>query len=111
MLTLLRVAAGAAPFASWVPAGEAIGRSKNEKLELYLKALYDLLRDLLLLTAGGGPVRNRDVQDELERLARKVTFPWLQRAAQRTGELAGLLRRNIQKAIALDALIVELRSL
>ena len=36
MLVLLKAAAGAAPFASWVPVGEAIGRSKSEKLELYL---------------------------------------------------------------------------
>src|SRR5579872_6723856 len=33
MLTLLKVAAGAAPFAAWVPVSEAIGRSKSEKLE------------------------------------------------------------------------------
>jgi MoxR-like ATPase len=49
MLALLKVAAGVAPFATWVPVGEAIGRSKSEKLELYLKVLYGLLRDILLL--------------------------------------------------------------
>ena len=54
MLALLKVAAGAAPFATWVPIGEAIGRSKSEKLELYLKVLYELLRDILLLHEGSG---------------------------------------------------------
>ena len=39
---------------AWVPVAEAIGRSKSEKLELYLKVLYELLRDLLLLHAGHG---------------------------------------------------------
>ena len=52
MLTLLKVAAGAAPFGAWVPVSETIGRSKSEKLDLYLKVLYDLLRDLLLLARG-----------------------------------------------------------
>ena len=33
MLALLKVAAGVAPFAAWVPVGEAIGRSKSEKLD------------------------------------------------------------------------------
>src|SRR5262249_23919756 len=49
MLALLKVAAGAAPFSSWAPVSEAIGRTKSEKLELHLKALYELLRDLMVL--------------------------------------------------------------
>src|SRR5438094_6961645 len=42
MLVLLEAAAGAAPLGAWIPYSETIGRSKNEKLELYLKVLYDL---------------------------------------------------------------------
>jgi DNA polymerase-3 subunit delta' len=49
MLALVEVAAGQAPFGAWIPYSEIIGRSKNEKLELYLKVLYELLRDLLIL--------------------------------------------------------------
>src|SRR5437773_7195184 len=49
MLTLIKVAAGAAPFGSWVPVGAVIGRTKSEKLELHLKGLYELPRDLLLM--------------------------------------------------------------
>src|SRR5204863_2455912 len=109
MLTLLKVAAGAAPFAVWIPIGEAIGRSKSEKLELYLKVLYMLLRDLLLLREGGADIRNRDLQSQLEPLARKVSFVWIRTAVRKVDELAELLRRNIQKTIALDALILDLR--
>ena len=69
MLALVKVAAGAAPFASWIPVSEAIGRSKSEKLDFYLKVLYDLLRDLLLLHEGGGEIRNQDIRRELEALA------------------------------------------
>jgi DNA polymerase-3 subunit delta' len=109
MLTLLKVAAGAAPFASWTPVAEAIGRGRSEKLDLYLKALYELLRDMLVLQQGGVEIRNRDIRSELETLARKVDFRWIRKAVAKTDEMVELVRRNIQKGIALDALIAELR--
>lgn len=109
MLTLLKVAAGAAPFSAWLPVSEAIGRSKSEKLELYLKVLYELLRDLLLLVEGTGEPRNVDIRRELEAVAGKVEFAWIRRAVKKVDEIAELVRRNIQKQIALDAVIVELR--
>jgi DNA polymerase-3 subunit delta' len=111
MLALLKTASGAAPFAQWIPVSEAFGRSRSEKLDLYLKLLYDLLRDLLLLHEGAAGIRNQDIRGELEALARKVRFNWLRKAAEKVDEIAQLLRRNIQKTIALDALIVELRGI
>ncbi|HWB83346.1 MAG TPA: DNA polymerase III subunit [Bryobacteraceae bacterium] len=110
MLTLLKVSAGLAPFALWVPAGEAIGRSKSEKLESYLKVLYGLLRDLLLLHEGGGVIRNTDIRRDLEALAGSIEFAWLRKAVMQVDEIAQLIRRSIQKTIALDALIAGLRS-
>ncbi|HYW48682.1 MAG TPA: DNA polymerase III subunit delta', partial [Bryobacteraceae bacterium] len=110
MLALLKVAAGLAPFGAWVPVSEAIGRSKSEKLGLYLKVLYELLRDLLLLHEGTGEIRNRDIRPELEALAGKLRFAWIRRAVAKVDEIAQLVRRNIQKTIALDSLIVELRA-
>jgi len=110
MLVLLEVAAGASPFGAWIPYSETIARSKNEKLELYLKVLYDLLRDLLILQQGAGAVRNEDVRQELDTLARKLSFHWIRAAARKVDDLADLLRRNIQKTIALDDLILELRA-
>ncbi len=108
MLVLLKTAAGAAPFASWVPVSEAIGRSRSEKLDDYLKVLYELLRDLLVLREGSGEIRNEDIRRELEALAGKVEFVWIRRAVGRVDEIARLIRRNIQKTIALDALIMDL---
>jgi DNA polymerase III subunit delta' len=110
MLVLLEAAAGAAPFGAWIPYAETIGRSKNEKLELYLKVLYDLLRDLLILREGGGAIRNDDARPKLEALAKQVSFPWIRTAVKKVDDLADLLRRNIQKTIALDDLILELRA-
>jgi DNA polymerase-3 subunit delta' len=110
MLTLLKVAAGAAPFGAWVPVGEVIGRTKSERLERHLKVLYDLLRDLLLLREGGSEIRNEDIRGELETLAVKVEFSWIRKAVAQADELVEMMRRNIQKTIALDALILALRS-
>lgn len=110
MLTLLRTGAGASPWATWLPVSEALSRSKSEKLELYLKLLYDLLRDLMVLREGGGAIRNFDLRNDLAALAQKVSRPWIIHAVKSVDEIAALLRRNIQKTIALDGLLMELRA-
>ncbi|MCU1258614.1 MAG: polymerase delta prime subunit, partial [Bryobacterales bacterium] len=80
MHVLLKVAANASPFAAWLPHSEAISRSKNEKLELYLRLLYDLLRDVMILREGAGEIRNADLRSDLQSLAVRVTRPWIVRA-------------------------------
>jgi DNA polymerase-3 subunit delta' len=110
MLTLLKVAAGLAPFGTWMPVSETIARSRSEKLEVYLKVLYELLRDLLLLHQGAGAIRNQDLRRELEAIAGRVPFDWLRKAVARVDEIAEFMRRNIQKTIALDSLIADLRA-
>jgi DNA polymerase-3 subunit delta' len=72
--------------------------------------LYELLRDLLILREGAGEIRNQDIRRELEALAAKIEFAWIRKAVVQVDEIAGLVRRNIQKTIALDALIMELRT-
>jgi DNA polymerase-3 subunit delta' len=111
MLALLEAGARRTPFSAWLKSGESIAASKTEKLDFYLKVLYGLLEDLLALAAGGpdARIRNADVAARLADLAAAVSFDWIRRAAQRVDELAELVRRNIQKNIALDALVLELR--
>ena len=109
MLSLLKTGAGAAPYAAWLPISETLGRSKSEKLELYLKLLYDLLRDLTLLRESGAGIRNVDLRAELTELAARVSRKWLIDAVKGVDEIAGLLRRNIQKQIALDGLLMQMR--
>jgi DNA polymerase III subunit delta' len=111
MLTLLQVAAGQAPFASWVKHAEAMAPRKQEKLELLLGVLYLLLEDLLELSLGVAEIRNADLRSELEPLSRAIGFHWIRVAVKKADELSELVRRNIQKSIALDALVVELRQL
>ena len=109
MLTLLQVAANRAPFAQWVKHAEALAPRKTEKLDLLLSVLYVLLEDVLLLAQQTGEIRNIDIRKDLQALASHVSFDWIRAAVKKVDELGELVRRNIQKSIALDALVVELR--
>ncbi len=111
MLALLGAACGLLPWADWAKTSEALNASRSEKLENHLKVLYLLLDDLLLLRceARNATLRNFDIQRELDGLVRVITFEWIQKAVKKTDELVDLLRRNIQKGIALDAMVLELR--
>ncbi|MGH7247576.1 MAG: ATP-binding protein [Pseudomonadota bacterium] len=111
MLTLLEVASGQAPFAAWASLSESIGARKTEKLDSYLDVLHLLLEDLLLVEQRPRELRNLDLAERLRDLARRVSFDWIRIAVRKTDELVDLLRRNIQKGIALDALVLELRAL
>ena len=110
MLALLGAAAGA-PFGELIRHTEAIARSKQEKLELQLDTLYDLLRDLLHLIQGAPstPLANEDIRGELAALASQVDFRWLEDALAQADELDHLARRNIQKQIALEAFAIASR--
>lgn len=111
MLALLAASCGEAEFGVWVKHAESIAARKTEKLELYLRVLYLLLGDILALQHGRGDLRNPDIRPALEALAARVEFDWIRKAVAKVDELMDLLRRNIQKSIALDAMVVELRSI
>lgn len=111
MLKLLEVGAGQSPFAEWTKHSEYISLRKTEKLDYYLEVLYLLLEDVLMIQHRGDRLSNPDVQRQLEALAARVPFRWIQAAVKRVDEMAELLRRNIQKSIALDAFALELRSI
>lgn len=110
MLALLQVAAKAAPFSRWVKYSESLGASKSEKLEFYLQVLFILLEDLLILHLDAGAIRNEDIRKDLNSIAHNISFEWIRTAVSKLDELVQLLRRNIQKSIALDALIVQLQN-
>ena len=110
MIALLKTGAGVSSYGAWLPVSEALGRSRSEKLELYLKLLYELLRDLTVLEEGGSAIRNADIRNDLNALAQRVSRKWLIHAVKSVDAIAELLRRNIQKTIALDGLLMELRA-
>ena len=109
MLALLKVASGLEPFGTWLKHSDSIAARRTEKLDSYLDVLYVLLEDVLRLANGVPHIRNQDLRTPLEALAGRVSFDWLRAAVARVDELVRLLRRNIQKSLALDALAVELR--
>lgn len=108
MLALLAAASGISPFGSWVRYSEALSASKSERLEDYLHVLYQLLQDLVRVANDVPPERNADVKKELTEIAGAVHFEWIEKAMRQTDELVELVRRNIQKGLALDAMVVSL---
>lgn len=108
MIALLQAASGVQPFGVWAKVSESL--SRTDKLENHLNVLYTLLEDILYLHNGSAEIRNADVRNELDAIAQKVGFDWLRTAVKKVDELVELLRRNIQKSIALDALVAELRT-
>lgn len=112
MLALLKVSAGVAPFGHWLQYSDSLGGGRQDKrLDDFLLVLYSLLADILAAHQHRDEIRNVDIRDELEQLARQVSFDWIRKAVAITDELFGLLRRNIQKSIALDAFAIELRGM
>jgi DNA polymerase III subunit delta' len=110
MLSLFECASGTIPFSGWVEASESFSNRKTEKLDLYLGPAYSVLEDLLAVSQGSQNVRNADVAERLARISARVNFRWIEAAGKAVDEIAMLLRRNIQKIIALDAVIIDLRN-
>jgi DNA polymerase-3 subunit delta' len=108
MLALLKAASGADTFGAWMKHSESIAARRTEKLDSYLEVLYLLLSDVLRLWHGAPAGGNADIGAELQAVAKRVSFEWLRHAVERVDELVELVRRNIQKSIALDAWAVEL---
>ncbi|MBI4893214.1 MAG: AAA family ATPase [Acidobacteria bacterium] len=109
MLAMLEASSAQGGFAAWVKASESLLASKSEKLDFYLRPLYAVLEDLVVLHSGGGRVRNEDVRPALEKIAGRVGFEWLMEAVQKADEMVALQRRNVQKGPTLDSYVVGLR--
>jgi hypothetical protein len=110
MLAAFECGAGVAPFADWVQKSESFGSRKTEKLDLYLKPAYGLLEEILWVTQGQGASRHIDIAQRVTAIAQRVNFEWIEQAAKALDELVMMVRRNIQKVGALDAMIIKLRN-
>jgi DNA polymerase III subunit delta' len=110
VLSLFETASGAAPFSNWIQNSESFGNRKTEKLDFYLKPAYDLLQDILAASQGASRIRNSDVRTRIAAIASRVNFRWIESAVKAIDELVFMSRRNIQKIIALDAVIMDLRN-
>lgn len=110
MLAAFECAAGVKRFESWLQESEWFANRKAEKLESYLKLAYGLLEDVLIVWQGRPAAKHRDIQPRLAEIADRVSFRWIEKAAGSLDELAVMVRRNIQKLGALDAMIIVLRN-
>jgi hypothetical protein len=91
-----------------VKASQALVSGKTEKLSSYARVMYGLLEDVLALHCGAEQIRNEDLRERLERLARRVDFEWVRQAAGLVDEWDGLEKRNVQKAAAADYFVTRL---
>ena len=110
MMAALECGAGLLPFSGWVQRSESFNNRKSEKLELYLRIAYGLLEDLLSVREGRPAVRNRDIEPAIARITGRVSFEWLERAVRYVDDLTVMARRNAQKSLAMDSIIINLRN-
>ena len=110
VLALFEAASGATPFSAWIRSSESFASRKTEKLEFYFRPAYSLLEDVLFEWQGTRSARNLDVKTRISQIAKRVNFAWIEAAGRAIDELTVMARRNIQKIIALDAVIMDLRN-
>jgi DNA polymerase III subunit delta' len=110
VLAAFECAAKLKTFPEWVQESEAFTNSRSDKLDFYLKLAYGVLEDILGALYGRNAIKHKDVQTRVRRIAESVTLAWLERAVRSVDELVLMVRRNIQKTAALDAMIINLRN-
>ncbi len=110
LLTAFECGCGITPWPSWVQQSENFASRKSEKLDFYLKPAYSILEDILRVKHGRAAETNRDILQTIEALSAHVEYPWVEKAVRLLDELVLMVRRNIQKLAALDAMIINLRN-
>jgi DNA polymerase-3 subunit delta' len=86
--------------------------AKGQKLpfESVLELFYSLLTDLLELSAGCASLklRNPTLAKELAALGKRVDPQWVSQAVTGLDELGSRLRRNVNRQLGLDAVVLSL---
>ncbi len=110
MLALLRAALKRGEFAKLSVEIGSLGRGESGQIDRLAAMLHSLLRDLLLMRVKApADLVHHDIAAELEPLARRVNFAWLERAVVALQELEQLQRLNVQKQIAFEAYALKLQ--
>ncbi len=88
----------------------SLAKTKNVSFETVLEVFYSLLNDLLEISAGsaGQAARNPALGKELATLGRNVDTAWVIKAVDAFDELGGRLRRNVNRQLGLDAVMLSL---
>jgi len=86
-------------------ASAQLAKQEKESFEFILEIVYSLLTDLLETSQSPKQalLRNPDLETEIAKLARRISTNWMTGAVSKLDELAGGLRRNVNRQLALDA--------
>jgi len=85
------------------------GAEGQQKTTALLRGITLLLEDLLLLMSGTPElVRNIDLRPELERMAKMVTFQWIEQASRGLDQVYSGMRRNLLRNLSLDSFATQL---
>lgn len=87
-----------------------LAQEEKENFENLLDMLYSLLNDVLSLKAhpSGSGIRNIDFRADLEGVAQQISPGWVQRATKELDQIEGGLRRNINRQLALEGMLLGL---
>jgi DNA polymerase III subunit delta' len=88
----------------------ALAKDRESSFEDLIAVFYSLLSDLLELNAKvrAPALRNPHLSKELEALARTVDPEWIAKAIDGMDNLAGGVRRNLNRQLGLDSLALSL---
>jgi DNA polymerase-3 subunit delta' len=85
------------------------GADGRVKIQSLVRTLYSLLEDLTFLNCHAPElVRNTDIASDLQKLAQAADFGWISYAADRLAEVERGMRRNLLRALSLDAFATAL---
>jgi DNA polymerase-3 subunit delta' len=109
-LRILERAARGQGFSQLFADTAALAKDRESSFEDLIAVFYSLLSDLLELSAGirSPLLRNPHLSKELESLARLVDAVWIGRAINGMDKLAGGVRRNLNRQLGLDSLVMSL---
>lgn len=88
----------------------ALAKGQDVPFENVLEVFYSLLTDLLDIMCSPSltVLQNPNLRKELEALSKKVDITWISRAVDGLDTLHSRLRRNINRSLGLDALVLSL---
>ena len=85
------------------------GAEGQQKTTALLRGITLLLEDLLLLLSGTPElVRNIDLRPELEKMARMVSFQWIEQASRGLDQVYSGMRRNLLRNLSLDSFATQI---
>jgi len=89
-----------------------LAKSDQQPFEKTLELFYSLLTDLLELSCGRtkSVLRNPALRHDLEALSSKVDLDWVAQGVAGLDQLHSRMRRNINRPLGLDSLVVTLAS-